>query len=124
MLNGPRFARRSLDVVARLFDFLMRFLQNVPEFREFRFNRPEQRPYLAGSFFNSQCAKTHLQRIQNRGDGGRPGRRDAEFPLQLIEKARSAQHFGPKDEVLAKVMPRPTVVQKPFRAIPEAGGAT
>jgi ATP-binding cassette subfamily C protein len=48
----------------------------------------------------------------------------AGLDLLLVMNKGRAQHFGPKDEVLAKVMPRPTVVQKPFRAIPDAGGAT
>jgi ATP-binding cassette subfamily C protein len=41
--------------------------------------------------------------------------------LLLVMNKGRAQHFGPKEEVLAKVLPRPTLIPRPLKAVPEAG---
>jgi PrtD family type I secretion system ABC transporter len=40
--------------------------------------------------------------------------------LLVMNKGR-AQHFGPKEEVLAKVLPRPALIPRPLKAAPEVG---
>jgi ATP-binding cassette subfamily C protein len=43
--------------------------------------------------------------------------------LLLVMHNGRAQHFGPKDEIIAKVLPRPNVIPRPLKVVPEAGGA-
>jgi ATP-binding cassette subfamily C protein len=41
--------------------------------------------------------------------------------LLLVMNKGRPQHFGPKEEVLAKVLPRPALIPRPLKAVPEAG---
>jgi len=41
----------------------------------------------------------------------------------LVMKEGRAQAFGPKDEVLAKVLQRPAAVPQPLKVAPESGSA-
>jgi PrtD family type I secretion system ABC transporter len=46
----------------------------------------------------------------------------AGLDLLLVMSKGRMQQFGPKDEVVAKVLPRPSLIPRPLKVVPEAGG--
>jgi len=51
----------------------------------------------------------------------RPSAISAVDLLLVMNKGR-VQQFGPKEDVISKVLPRPSLIPRPLKVVPEAGG--
>src|SRR3546814_13302477 len=86
--------RSLVYLLLRLVELFADLVEHVAEFAEFGFDRTEHAPDLAGALFDRQCAKAHLQAVEQRGQRGRPGQPDALLALQAVADLRSADHLG------------------------------
>ena len=68
--------------------------QHVAKLAKLGFNCAQHLPDLAGTLFQRQGAKAHLQGTEHGQERRRPGERDAVLTLQRLHQAGAAQHFG------------------------------
>src|SRR3546814_13394783 len=68
-LTGDRTRAHAClgDLLLRLVELFADLVEHVAEFAEFGFDRTEHAPDLAGSLFDRQCAKAHLQAVEQIG---------------------------------------------------------
>lgn len=72
----------------------MRLVEEIAEGDEFFLDGTEHRPDFAGAFLDGEGAESHLEAVEDRGDGGRSRDDDFVFALQRIRESRATEYFG------------------------------
>ena len=124
------------DVAARLrlvqrVEYRLRLVldarQHVAELAELGLDRAEHLPHLAGTLFERQRAKAHLQRIEDGEQSRRASQRNAVSALQPLHQVGPAQHFGiqpfgrqEEDREVGGVRRRDVLFLDGFRLQPDA----